>query len=360
MRAQRGLSLPGRLWFVVIRGDGIIAAMQLSTLGEFGLIELIKDSIQSTRHSSADSSRRIVIDIGDDTAAWLGSDAIQLATTDSLVEDVHFRFGWCTWANLGHKSLAVNLSDIAAMGGTARFALVSLSCPQDVESDSVLDYYHCMNQLASEYEVAIVGGNLTSSPIVTSTVCAIGESDGAPLMTRAAARPGQVVAVTGTLGRAASALALLSRTAATTDTIPRALLDALTMPRPRLGEGRLLSRLGVRCAIDISDGLLSDLEHVCESSGVGATVHAALVPGYEECAGLSEQCASLALTGGEDYELLFTCEPELVARIAAELDCPVSVIGEVTSRCDATAVVVLDQSGARLHIDRPGWRHFAQ
>ena len=332
--------------------------MKLSDLGEFGLIGLIKDVVQSTREQSSETSRRIVIDIGDDTAAWSGSEMVQLATTDSLIEDVHFRFRWCTWEDLGHKSLAVNLSDIAAMGGLARFALVSLSCPSDVDSDAVLEYYRGMTRLATEHGVVIIGGNLTSSPVVTSTVCVIGEAEPNRLMTRAAARPGHVIAVTGALGGAASALALLSE--GTQEPIPDTLLRALAKPRGRLSESRILVEEGVRCAIDISDGLLSDLGHVCECSGVSATVHAKQVPVCTGCSGAPDDCTMFALTGGEDYELLFTCESTLIPHIARQLECPVTVIGEVTARTDTPEIVVLDRNGAPLATGRSGWRHFAR
>jgi len=334
--------------------------MKLSDLGEFGLIELIKDVVQSTRQPSSEASRRILIDIGDDTAAWSGSELVQLATTDSLIEDVHFRFRWCTWGDLGHKSLAVNLSDIAAMGGMARFALVSLSCPSDVDSDAVLEYYHGMTRLALEYGVVIIGGNLTSSPVVTSTVCVIGEAEPGRLMTRAAARPGHVIAVTGALGGAAAALALLSQGTETDNPVPDALLRALAKPCSRLSESRILVEHGVRCAIDISDGLLSDLGHVCECSRVSATVHAAQVPVYSGFGGSPDDCATFALTGGEDYELLFTCEPALIPGIARALECPVTVVGEVAARTEAPAVVVLDRNGAPFATGRSGWRHFAR
>ena len=340
--------------------DGIIAAMKLSALGEFGLIGLIKDAVQSTRQPSSDASRRVIIDIGDDTAAWSGSEMVQLATTDSLIEGVHFQFRWCTWEDLGHKSLAVNLSDIAAMGGLARFALVSLSCPPDVDSDSVLEYYRGMTSLAMKHDVVIVGGNLTSSPVVTSTVCVIGETYQEQLMLRTAARPGHAIAVTGVLGGAAAALSLLSRGTEPGVRVPDVLLRALARPYARLSESRILAEEGVRCAIDISDGLLSDLGHVCESSGVSATIHAEQVPSCSGYDGVPDDCTMFALAGGEDYELLFTCDPALIPQVAGRLECPVTVIGEVIARTDAPPIVVLDRNGAPLPTSRSGWRHFAQ
>ena len=339
--------------------DGIIAAMKLSALGEFELIELIKIAVRPTHQPSSKTSARIIVDIGDDTAAWSGSDLVQLATTDSLVENVHFKFRWCTWEDLGHKSLAVNLSDIAAMGGRARFALVSLSCPGDVDSDQVLEYYRGMTRLATKHEVVIIGGNLTSSPVVTSTVCVFGEAFPDHILTRGAANPGDAIVVTGTLGSAAAAIALLGDRAVSAEAVPAPLLRALVRPEARLSEAQLLVDLGVRCAIDISDGLLSDLGHICECSGVSATLHAAQVPLGPEYRGTAELRTKYALVGGEDYELLFACDPSLVPQVAEALMCPVTVVGEITSRTASPAVTVLDHEGLPLDVGRPGWRHFA-
>ncbi len=345
------------LTFEADGGDGIIAAMKLSSLGEFGLIELIKDAIQANRDPSSEASARILIDVGDDTAAWTGSDTTQLATTDSLVEGVHFKFDWCTWEDLGHKSLAVNLSDIAAMGGIPRFALVSLSCPPDVDSDSVMSYYRGMTRLARRHDTVIVGGNLTSSPMVTSAVSLIGEAPQQRLMTRSCACPGQVVAVTGTLGGAAAALERLSR-GEPPAAVPQSLLLALSRPPSRAAETRVLVEEGVRCAIDISDGLMSDLGHVCLCSHVSAVIEAGHLPlcdGYE---GSHEDHVRLALSGGEDYELLFACEPGLVARIAGRLECAVTVIGRITAAEAEPTIRVESPDGTALRTDRTGWRHF--
>lgn len=340
--------------------DGIIAAMKLSALGEFGLIDLIRDTVQLSRDQTTEAHRRLIIDIGDDAAAWAGTDLAQLATTDSLVENVHFRFEWSTWADLGHKSLAVNLSDIAAMGGIARYALVSLSCPGEVESDDVINYYRGMRALADEHGVVIAGGNLTSSPFVTSTVFVMGEARADRLLRRAAAAPGQLVAVTGELGAASTALSLLDKAGSTLSGIPQALATALARPQPRLREAAVLVDEGVRCAIDISDGLVADLGHICACSGVPATIEARKVPVCGACAGAAPDAVRFALSGGEDYELLFTCTPEQLARIKRRLSCRVTVIGSIGSRSAVPDVTVLDSNGKPVSKGEAGWNHFGQ
>ncbi len=339
--------------------NGIISAMNLSTLGEFNLIALIKDAVQHTQEQPSEAAQRMRIGIGDDAAVWVGSDLLQLCTTDAMIENVHFAFSWCSWEDLGYKSLAVNLSDIAAMGGQPHYALVSLSCPGNVQSEAILDYYRGMTHLAVEHGVVIIGGNLTTSPLVTSTVVVMGESTTGAVLQRSCARRGDVVAVTGTLGAAAAALHLLTRDAALPRTeVPEPLMCALVRPHARLAEGQALNEEGVECAIDISDGLLSDLNHICESSLVSATVRSHLLPISTECHTLVEDPLPLALTGGEAYELLFTCRPSMFPRVADRLNCPVTVIGEIGTRTESPGVTVLGRDGLPIEIRHTGWRHF--
>ncbi len=337
--------------------DGIIASMNLSSLGEFGLIGLIKDAVDSIPSASSPDSTGLVIGIGDDTAAWRASALLQLATIDALVEDVHFSFKWCTWEDLGYKSLAVNLSDIAAMAGQPRYALVALSCPGSVEVEDIMAYYRGMASLAQQHRVAIVGGNLTSSPVVTSTVTVIGEAEAEQLMTRHSAQPGDAIAVTGTLGGAAAALKLLEGAESRAQDCSTALRQSLLRPTPRLAEARILAAGGIRCGIDISDGLLGDLGHICESSHVSATVYGARVP-VSRLIPDQEERLTFALTGGEDYELLFTGDIATIEHTAQSLQCGVSIIGEINSRSEKPAISVLDERGRPIAPKRAGWGHF--
>ena len=340
--------------------DGIIGAMNLSALGEFGLIELIRENVQSTYQNCTATGGRVLLGIGDDTAAWRPGPLAELATTDTLVQDVHFSFQWCTWSDLGHKSLAVNLSDIAAMGGTPRYALVSLSCPGEVEVGDVVAYYRAMTTLAVAHDVAIVGGNLTRAPLVMSTVMLMGEVDGACMLRRDAAMPGDLIAVTGLLGGAAAALRLLQHSPEGVASIPAPLLDALLRPHPRMAEGRALAAHGIRCGIDLSDGLLSDLGHVVEASGVSATIEASRLPACDWPGASGEERLQGALGGGEDYELLFTGAPGLVAGAIDTCPCPVAIVGRIGARTGAPAITVLDDAGQSIDVSHTGWRHFGR
>ena len=180
--------------------------MKVSELGEFGLIDLLARMISGAQDKSAASCQKLVIGIGDDAAAWKGDATTQLITTDSLFQDIHFRLETTPWYELGWKSLAVNLSDIAAMGGLPMYAVVSLALPPDTEVDDVRALYQGMIELAQRFGVAIVGGDTCRAPLVSITVTMLGSAEGknGKMLTRSAARPGEEIAMTGVLGAAAA------------------------------------------------------------------------------------------------------------------------------------------------------------
>lgn len=331
--------------------------MKVSELGEFGLIDLLAKKVADAK-SDRHASRRIISDIGDDAAAWRVTDSLQLATVDSMVQNVHFTLDMFTWEELGWKSLAINLSDIAAMGGLPEYALVALGLPDDAEVENIDKLYEGMLELAVRYDVALLGGNISSSPVISITITVIGSSPDNRILRRSGARRNDVVAVTGYAGSAAAGLAMLKEKmqfGAETATYLRA---AFIRPQPRIEAGRLLLEHGVTTAIDISDGLLADLRHICEASGVGARVNVDDVP-VHPCmkARLGERARELALTGGEDYELLFTAGKKTIDGLKEEADFPITVIGEVTEG-EPGKVYPVDAGGRVIEIKRAGWEHF--
>jgi len=266
--------------------------------------------------------------IGDDTAVLaLGAGALLLATTDLLIEDVHFRRAWASPYDIGWKAMAVNLSDIAAMGGWPRWALVGLALPPSTEVEAVDAFYAGMREAAAPHGVVIVGGDTSASPqgwMINVTL--LGEHTGVPKL-RSTARLGDVVAVTGTLGRAAAGLALLETRTAPPG-ISRGARDELTAahlrPSARLAEGRWLGEQpGVHAMMDLSDGLTTDLGHICRESGLGARVmvdRLPVAPAAQEAArALRHAAIEWATGGGEDYELLFTCDPAAVTLLGTGL-----------------------------------------
>ncbi len=330
--------------------------MKVSELGEFGLIARLAEMVNSAHGEQASN---LIIGIGDDTAAWQCDGSVQLATVDSLVQDVHFSLDTASWEEVGWKSLAVNLSDIAAMGGRPEYALISLGMPGDTDVEDVISLYRGMISLAGEFQVRIVGGNIVSAPqlVVNVTVLGSAASRGS-LLTRSSACIGDRVAVTGPLGASAAGVEMLGKGLEFAPEVNAALRKALLRPMPRVSEGRLLAEKGVKAAIDISDGLIADLQHVCQASGVGARIETTSIPVAPAVeSGFGERALDLALTGGEDYELLFTASTDCVEKVSEASSCPIYVIGEVISD-DEHQVQLVDSSGDPVSLSAKGWDHF--
>jgi thiamine-monophosphate kinase len=334
--------------------------MKVSELGEFGLIDVLAKMVAAAEDKEAEAWQQLVLGIGDDAAAWYGDNSIQLATVDALVQDVHFRLNITPWEDLGWKAMAANLSDIAAMGGLPQYALVSLALPGHIEVEDVANLYRGMINLARQFGVAIVGGNISNAPLVVINITILGNTGSQQnnLLTRAAARVGDKVAVTGYLGASAAGLDMLTRLikvdAQSEDTLKKAFLH----PYPRVAEGRVLLEQGVKTAMDISDGLVADLRHICDASKVGARIEVDRVPIHPVVkSNFGKQALELALSGGEDYELLFTASPKVIDKVKAAISYPVTVIGEITAE-KAGQITLVDKSGKPLSLTRPGWEHF--
>jgi thiamine-monophosphate kinase len=333
-------------------------AVKVSELGEFGLIDLLAGMIASSGNNQLPPCQKLIIGIGDDAAAWHGEAAIQLATVDSLVQDVHFSLSTATWKELGWKSLAVNLSDIAAMGGIPAYALVALALPGSTEVADVTALYEGMLELAMPSEVVIVGGNISQAPQVSITITVLGSSQSKNILRRAAARPGDAIAVTGHLGSAAAGLEMLKQKLRFAPEVTTHLREAFLRPRPRIVEGQMLLRLGVATAIDISDGLLSDLRQVCQASRVSARIYIDRIPIPSAVRdNFGDRALGLALGGGEDYELLFTAGAGLIGRVQKEAVCPVTTIGEIAEGRPGE-ISLLDAKGNPCSPPGTGWEHF--
>lgn len=300
--------------------------------------------------------------IGDDAATWPASgDTVQVATTDMLIEGIHFRLDWTNPEDLGWKALAVNLSDLAAMGATPGRALVSIAVDAACRG-LVLEVARGLQSLAEQTGTRVVGGDTVRSPgPLAINVALVGEADPAHLLRRDAARPGDLVAVTGRLGASSAALALLSERPTPLDPAAAPLLAAHHRPLPRLAAGQLLAAHGVRCAIDISDGLASEALHLARASGVGIEIdvdHLPLAPAAVRLLG-ERRSRELALTGGEDYELLFTLDRRLVDELASGLviEGGLTVIGEVTDRVPVGTVRFVEASHP-IELAREGYVAF--
>jgi len=333
--------------------------MSLKEIGEFGFIKKIS-------RGCLIRPERIIKAIGDDAAAFTTDPAeLALITTDLLVERIHFLRTSITGSDLGYKSLAANLSDIAAMGGTAREAFVSLAVPADCSLSYLEAFYDGMKELAARFDVNILGGDTTTSKIdLIINVVVYGTVAREEMLCRDAAEPGDMIYSTGYLGDSRAGLHLiLNAIAADTDQLQN-LLRAHLRPEPHLPEGRFLARQpAVKAAIDTSDGLSSDLGHIAEESGVGATLYYENIPVSKDlqsfCGQFGFDPVEYALAGGEDYTLLCTISPAEAERIAGDFQRqfmrPLFKIGEITA---AKKMQLIYPDGSAREVALTGWDHF--
>lgn len=326
-------------------------------MGEFDLVEIIRERTALSRGD-------VRLGIGDDAALLAPPSGQQLvACTDTLVAGVHFPVGTAP-DDLGWKSLAVNLSDLAAMGATPAWALLALTLPQ-ADARFVEHFADGFAQLAGQFNLALVGGDTTQG-FLSVTVSAFGFVPEDRALLRSGAKVGDAVFVTGTLGDAAAALRCLDRT----DLRAGALLSApantreeliarLNRPEPRIAAGLALRDVANAC-IDVSDGLLGDLAHVCEASGAGAEIDADALPMSSALLALFDavERRDFALSGGDDYELCFTASVDRADRIAADfarLGYGATRVGRIVEQ---SGVRVRDANGNQIETSNRGWRHF--
>lgn len=337
----------------------IISAVKVSELGEFGLIDRLAKIVDRSAGKQA-SGQRLIVGIGDDAAAWRGDTSIQLATVDSFIQDIDFSLDIATWEELGWKALAASTSDIAAMGGEPRYALVSLALPGHTEVEDVIALYRGMVALADELGMVIVGGDTSSAAIVAIAITVLGsaKNGGNHILIRSGAQPGEKIAVTGYLGTAAAGLEMLRGKLQFDPESANELRKAFLHPYPRIAEGQQLVAQGVKTAIDISDGLISDLNHICRLSRVGARVEIDRVPVAPQVkANFGSRALEIALAGGEDFELLFTASAETIDKVKTAVSCPVTVIGEIIAD-EVGKVTLIDRQGNPFRLGKAGWEHF--
>jgi thiamine-monophosphate kinase len=305
--------------------------------GEFELIAALRDRIE--RAGAPDRVPGLVLGSGDDAAISAHGGA-RATSVDALVEGVHFRIPPFAARSVGHKALAIALSDLAAMGARATEAYLQLGVPEPIDEPGLLELADGVGAVAAAHGVAIAGGDLTRAPALLLAVTAVGLADRAEdLVRRAGARPGDLVVVTGELGGAAAGLALLERpelAAAVGEPIAGALRLRQLEPEPRLEAGAALAGAGARAMIDLSDGIGGDAGHLAAAGGVRLSVDATRLPVQEGvaevAAALGADPLDLVTAGGEDYELLAAVPPELLERAtaaAAAAGSPLAVVGAV-------------------------------
>jgi len=330
--------------------------MKVSEIGEFNLIDRIKSIIG--RHGDD-----VRIGIGDD-AALVSYDGIEvLLTTDVLVENVHFT-NEIPPHSIGYKSIAVNISDIAAMGGKPKHILVSLSLPENTEIDFVDEMYKGMIDCAKKYNAGIVGGNMSRSSEIVINVTVTGTVEPENLRKRSTASVGDSILVTGSLGGSAAGLLAIEKGIVdqggyhNNDLIKKHLY-----PKARIEESRFLAKLGSRAVEDISDSLFLDLSNICLASNVGAVIDVSKIPVALEAKEIKKaiDCnpLNLALSGGEDYELLLTASKEqaknMIESLMIETGTELSEIGEIV---EGSGVRLIDPDGEEFDYEKSGFDHF--
>ena len=342
--------------------------MQIKDLGEFGVIDLLTRMVVDQRAGPGNGpsfSFNLTVDNGDDAAAWSpaqgggppGPSINELFTTDTMVEGVHFTRETTPWQDLGWKSVASNISDVASMGGLPTYALVTLGLPSDTQVRDLESLYHGMLAVSNEYGLAIVGGDMVRSPVVFITVSLTGVMQGRP-MVRTGARPGDLVAVTGYLGGSGGGLKLMLEKPLEKGEAADYLRSCHRRPRPAVAVGQTLVEAEITTAMDVSDGLADDLAKLCKASGVSGKIFADQLPVHPFLSSrFPDDCVDLALGGGEDYVLLFTGQPAKINHVVSGLPEGAAVVGEVLAG-EPGRVTVVDGHGKELPSHIRGWDHF--
>jgi thiamine-monophosphate kinase len=334
--------------------------MDIGGIGEFSLIASIR------RRMEGRYAPEVVRGIGDDCAVLRPQPGTEwVITTDTQVEDVHFRRAWLTPYQIGWRSMAVNLSDIAAMGAQPFGALAALALPVATEArffDQVLDG---LCDLGLRFNCPLIGGNLARDPTHLSlTLTILGHVPLGTSVLRGGARPGDEIWVSGRLGGAAAGLRTLLQTVPLADDIRAVLRQRYAQPQPRVGEGIFLRASGcLTSMIDLSDGLAGDLGHLCEASGVGAQIVADALPlqlgACEVATTLGEDPMELALRGGEDFELCYTALPgaipPMVDKFRAQFNTDLTRVGTITSD---RALRLVQSDGSQTLLSPQAFDHF--
>jgi len=346
-------------------------SMSIGDVGEFGVIDSIRSLVSGCAVPDPSMGHDLVLGIGDDGAVWTDGYSQVITTTDTMVEGVHFQHHLISWGDLGWKAITVNVSDIAAMGGTPLYALVTVGLPSDTEMESVHDFYTGLLSACKEYGCCVVGGDLVRSPVTFVTIALTGVAT-EQLLRRDQCKLGDVIAVTGPLGCSAAGLDILLNGDPLEQESNFHLVKCHTRPVARLDAVQILLESGVNAAMDISDGLVADLQKMCLSSDVDALVYAKDIP-VDRFLKDSRPVNYLqyAINGGEDYEILFSGNRQIVEEVVGKLNGEAKIIGSIIGHdknCQNpganilpgdTRVRILDEINGLMTIKSHGWDHFS-
>ena len=332
--------------------------MLIKDLGEIRLINRIQRIIKNRNKYYHTLPTNLLVGIGDDAAVWKASECIQVATTDTMVEGIHFSKETTSLRDVGWKAISSNLSDVAAMGGNPLYVLINLGLSPETPVNDFDELYAGFLDACIEYNLHIIGGNLVSSPTTFIAIQITGESTHEPML-RSNAKPLDQIGIIGWLGSSKGGFELISNPAVITSTEARQqLLNAHLHPIPRLKEGNLLIDNGVSAAMDISDGFLTDLHKFCEASSVSAKIDSYKLPIEQALINVfPDNYMDFALNGGEDYALIFSASPKIMDHLKGIIPAPISIIGNM-HRGRIGEVIIIDKLGHHILTASGGWDHY--
>ena len=331
--------------------------LKISDISEFHLIKRLESVLLA--HAVSNPGSLVNTSIGDDAAVISATDAIQVVTTDTMVENVHFRNETTTMIELGWKAIAVNYSDIAAMGCEPIYSVVSLGLRPDQLVESIEDMYRGFCEIVNRHGGEIVGGDIVRSDTFFISVTVVGQSKSGHILKRNSAKVGDLIGITGHLGCSRAGLSALQKPLAVDEETKKHLIGSHNMPNPKLNEGVKLADYGIKTAMDISDGLINDLTKICEASSVGASIKSDTLPidKYLKLA-FPERYLEFATSGGEDYELLFTGPPDIMEAINDQAIINMKLVGSIIE--GPSKVSIVDSKGNDLPTSTGGWDHFKE
>ena len=327
---------------------------KVSEISEFDLISRLETVLENNVTPNPDS--KIELSIGDDAAVIGNLDNLQVVTTDAMVDMVHFVIDEVDMRDLGWKSLAVNYSDIASMGCKPIYSVVTLGIRADILVEQLESLYLGFSDLLNIYGGELVGGDIVKSDTFFISVTVVGSTDKPETMKRKTAVPGDVIAVTGALGCSNAGLRLLLNGELKKSSH---FYEAHNLPKPRIPEGINLLDMGIKTGMDISDGLINDLKKICVASNVNATINIDNIPVHEDLkASFPDNFTEMAVSGGEDYELLVTGHESLIKYISDSTTTNLHIVGEI--EIGSGNVNTVDNSGNKISMTTGGWDHFTE
>ena len=330
-------------------------AKKLNITNEQKFISLIQDL---NKGKSTSKKKNILRDIGDDAAVFTNFSERSVFATDAMVDGVHFHSNNSKWIDVGWKCAVSNLSDIAAMGGIPDYALVTIGISKDYPKDKYLEFSIGINEALSTFDCEVIGGDIVSSNNIFINIAIIGHLNDKNFLSRNSAQPGDLVYVTGSLGGSAGGLDLLSKGESLSDKYSKKLIYKHFRPKPRLDISQKIVDEKIKCVMDLSDGLYSDLEKIAIESKVDIKIFLDRIPIDKNLSifPLDKQ-REFSLYGGEDYELIIIGSKDKLSSFNKKFNRKGKIIGEIVEKSSNPKITILDENKKKYKVNNHGWDH---